>query len=219
MKASELLQGFRSEDWKSVQALGNELLAELIDQPERYTATAHPLGFVHALVTEAPDKTRVRLHLWPTIPYRQQEPAWLVHRHSWPLTSFVVAGDINDRRFEVTPAANGDRRLYETTYVGDESVLTASPSLAVCSPAGSRRWRAGEHYVVPQDAFHASVATGPAVTIAVSGTPLGTPAVVVGTVNGPAEVRYARIELVPSELRRLATDILTNARRPIGTGT
>lgn len=170
-------------------------------------ATAHPLGFIHTLLAERSDGTRLRLHLWPEEPFEPQSPTWLIHRHAWPLRSIVVQGKICDRRYRVIDAVDGAQQLYETAYEGDHSALQPSDRTVNCELLASAVKEQGSLYAVEHDAFHASEALEPSVTVAESGRPSTTPPLVVGD-RGKGAVTYQRRLLSTSELRRLVGQII-----------
>lgn len=170
-------------------------------------ATAHPLGFIHAPLADRRNGSRLRLHLWPEEPFEPQSPAWFVHRHAWPLRSFVVRGRIRDRRYRVIEAADGSSWLYNTVYKPGRSVLTPSSITVCCSPLNSSIEEQGSVYLVPPDAFHASEALIRSVTVAESGVPTGIPPVVVGE-HFEREVSYRRRKVEPHDLRNVAAQII-----------
>lgn len=138
----ELDRAVRRGAWSIASAHAVNVLAAIAAAPETVTAVAHPLGFVHVLLCKRDDGSRLRLHLWPGKPFAAQSPFWAVHRHSWPLTSLVVTGQIHDQRYALAEDPSGDRRVYVTTYEGDQSVLAATGRVVRVSPQLPRLGRA-----------------------------------------------------------------------------
>jgi hypothetical protein len=181
----------------------------IAESPEIVTATAHPLGFVHALLWENADGSRLRLHLWPRRPFEPQLPAWPVHRHAWPLTSLVVRGRIRDSRYAIADDPAGDRRLYATEYEDDRSVLRPISRVVRCDVLSQSLWTEGSAYEVPTDGFHSSEAESPSVTIVQSGVPSGRRACVVGVPLDGNMVTYERRRLHSSEIERVLAEVIT----------
>jgi hypothetical protein len=136
-----------------------------------------------------------------------QEPAWLVHRHPWPLTSLVVRGAIRDERYSVADDPGGGASLYEAVYDGDQSVLRAVGRCVTCNAVTSDVLHTGDIYEVPVDAFHASEAERPSVTIAESGPPIDRSPQVVGAAYDEDVVRYRRRELAATELAAVLSEV------------
>ena len=170
-------------------------------------ATAHPLGFIHAPLSERPDSSRLRLHLWPKEPFEPQSPAWFVHRHAWPLRSFVVQGKICDRRYRVREAPDGPDRLYEAAYKSGHSVLNPTATTVSWELATKSIEEQGSLYAVPSEAFHASEALAPSVTIAESGQPSGKAPLVIGD-HHAAVISYRRRCLERHELSLVISQII-----------
>jgi len=166
-----------------------------------------PVGDVHAPIWDYEDGSRLRLHLWPSEPFRPQYPAWPVHQHAWPLTSFVVRGQIRDERFMVQEDSSGDRCVYTTTYADGRSVLHTAERRVVCEPLGSTVWQRAHSYVVPLGVYHASRAEGASVTLAESGVPTGDPPLVVGMHGALPVVTYERRPLTASELAAVLDEV------------
>jgi hypothetical protein len=196
----QLAEAFARQDWTSARREGTRVIDALAESPSTAIATAHPLGFIHLLLWERPDGSRLRLHLWPREPFELQQPAWVVHRHPWALKSLVVEGKIRDGRFSVVDEPDGQARIYEAGYVDNESVLHRTDRSVSCIAESSRLWYSGDAYDVPPDVFHASEAEAPSVTIAESGTPIGRRPLVVGASDGDRLVRYRRRQLESAEL-------------------
>jgi uncharacterized protein len=204
----ELDEAFRRSAWVVANAQAVAVLDEIAGTPGSVTAMAHPLGFVHVPLCERDDGSRLRLHLWPPKPFAPQSPFWTVHRHGWTLTSLVVSGRIRDERYALADDPRGDRRVYMTAYDGGRSVLRATDRVVSCESDAVSAWPAGEVYQLAADDFHSSSAELPSVTIVGSGAPTGEPPLVLGDLDGAAQVAYERRELNPAEL----TAVLREAR-------
>lgn len=197
---ADIDRAFLASRWGDVASAAFNLLDEVRSGAVDLEATAHPLGFIHAALCEREDGSRLRLHLWPAEPFEPQSPAWVVHRHAWPLRSLVVQGRIRDRRFRILPTHQGSQQLYEAAYREDQSVLVPTADFVDCEPDQESVEDQGSLYIVPSKAFHASEALVPSVTLAESGVSAGISPAVVGE-PGKKEVVYRRRRLTPIELR------------------
>jgi hypothetical protein len=188
-----LIAAARRAEAHSVVSIALELLAAAARDPGLLPLNAHPVGFAHAKLGDF-DGCTVRLHIWPTPPIAPQDPPWLVHRHAWALTSYVVKGSVSNELFSVSASQGGDHLLYEVGYNDGESVMTATSMRVRCTLSSSEQITEGNRYTVPPDAFHCTVAVGtePTATIAVTGKPSGPPPLVVGTPAPNLEYRFRR---------------------------
>jgi hypothetical protein len=201
-----LASAFEQRAIPELREVVDAVLSDLPDQLENYPATAHPLGFVHVLLAKRNDRTRLRLHIWPSTPFCPQEPTWPVHRHAWNLTSVVVRGRIRDLRYLVSDNPAGAYRLFSTSYEGSNSLLTPSGGTVACEEERTAIWSAGETYGVDSDAFHASEALEPSMTIVESGPPSSRPALVVGERDAGA-VSYSRRPLDRQDVVSILGDL------------
>jgi hypothetical protein len=194
----ELVGAARRDEPSSVVCAALDLLADAAKDPKLLVLDAHPVGFAHAKLAEF-DGLTVRLHIWPDPPIDPQNPPWSVHRHAWPLTSYVIRGSVRNQLFSVLERKGGDHLLYEVGYDGGESVMRATSIRARCLPSTVEQVDEGERYTVPRDAFHCTIggAAEPTVTIAVTGEPSGMPPLVVGTPTRQSEYRFKRRALSP----------------------
>jgi hypothetical protein len=198
---------FLSADWEAVGAATLALLRAVRERELPLSANVHPLGFIHALLAERKDGTRLRLHLWPSEPYEPQEPAWYIHCHAWPLRSVVVLGSIQDHRYRVIDRNDGNRQLFEASYQGDHSILSPSGQPVRCEPLSAETAPQGATYEVPLNTFHASRAMGRSVTVVESGRPTGVTPLIVGD-PGTTEVAYRRRSIGADELRELLSQFV-----------
>lgn len=194
----QLLNAVRSESATHVVAAGRSLIALLSDNPKLVAVTEHPVGFAHAKILEEPDLT-IRLHIWPIPAIAPQDPPWLVHRHMWPLTSYVIYGSVVNKLYAVHPHEEGSHRLYSVTYKGGKSIMTATTDRVTCDLESQHEFSVDDRYEVDPAAFHSTCAASgrPTATIAVTGPPTGEPPRVVGALNGRASYRFSRKVIDP----------------------
>ena len=120
------------------------------------SAQWHVLGFIHINLVSASRET-LRLHLWRHGLGR--EPLWRVHNHSYELTSLVVAGCLEDRRFNVVPDPNAPHQLYEVRYSENGSKRIKLGRRVRCTEVGRFERATDETYGIPLDSFHSSLLT------------------------------------------------------------
>lgn len=176
-----------------VQAAAANLIDVLAEHPNLVALNRHPVGFAHAKLAET-DQGAIRLHVWPVPGIEPQHPPWLVHRHAWTLTSYVVRGAVVNQTYTVSANANGPHRLYTVGYEDSVSVMTAVDGPVACSLASSTKIAAGARYPVAASDFHSTVPDSdePTATIAITSEPSDLPPLVVGTADGDADYRFKR---------------------------
>ena len=154
------------------------------------SAQWHVLGFIHINLVSASRET-LRLHLWRHGLGR--EPLWRVHNHSYELTSLVVAGCLEDRRFNVVPDPNAPHQLYEVRYSENGSKRIKLGRRVKCTEVGRFERATDETYGIPLDSFHSSLLTTDwpaAVTIVQTSRLTESPPRVVGTADGAQVYDY-----------------------------
>lgn len=67
----------------------------------------HPLGFVSCVIDELPSSHVVRVHYWPKSQRRVKNPDWPIHTHTYRLRSLVLAGEVRDIQYRISPEVNG----------------------------------------------------------------------------------------------------------------
>lgn len=192
-ETEHLIQTLRDGNPRDVVAAGRQLIEHLAQNPFLVTLNIHPIGFLHAKLADSGRQT-VRLHLWPSPPIAPQDPPWLVHRHAWPLTSYVLHGSVINELYDVDQEADGARCLYAVEYEDQISVMRSIGLLATCERKSRQAYSAGEKYQVNRSEFHSTTAAShePTATIAVTGTPSDDPPLVVGEAKASPEYRFQR---------------------------
>lgn len=205
---NELPRLFERRQDSELVALCSQVLREIERDPGAITARLQPLGFVHAELLKSNEGT-FRLHLWPQPPVRPQSPAWHVHRHPWPLRSYVIRGAVRNSEYQVQPVARSSRRLYDVGYEGGISRLTATHQAVGCTCVKEETYDAGTTYEVPVDTFHATsgCASQPAATLAVVGPSESRRPLVVGEFAGRETYEFVRAEVSAVELSAILADI------------
>jgi hypothetical protein len=191
-----------------VTAVGAHLNAMI--SADKVSASWHPLGFFRVEVARDSLGRRYVVHCWPAEERRTQNPAWLIHRHAWPLESVVLHGRLRDLEFEdaVPEVSDVAGALYVAFSGGpDLSVLSKhSDDTIDLAGASERTWYGGESYSVPLYRFHlTTVQKGEScVTLARIGEKKVQQAQVVGDVRGPRELTYRHERVAPDLLLRYA---------------
>ena len=154
------------------------------------SAQWHVLGFIHINLVSAGRET-LRLHLWRHV--LGTESLWSIHNHSYELTSLVVAGCLQDRRFSVVPDPEALNQLYEVRYRENGSERIKLDRRIRCMEVGHYERETDETYGIPLGVFHSSLLTADcpaAVTIVQTGCPTKSRPRVVGTADGAQVYDY-----------------------------
>ncbi len=203
-----LADAVRSKSADDVVGISRSLLHLLAEEPSLLTVTVHPVGFGHAKLVEDENLT-IRLHLWPIPAIPPQDPPWLVHRHAWPLTSYVIYGGVTNELYVVNAEEEGPYRLYSVGYEGTTSVMHATPQRISCTLDSECQVDASGKYHIAASSFHSTTAnsTKPTATIAVTGRMTGDPPTVVGSADGRAEYRFGRAELPAAHVAEILSSL------------
>jgi hypothetical protein len=180
--AARAAAGTAVRDW----ATGT--LRAVADGRRPLRAVIHPLGFT-CLPVERAGRDGVCVHVWSPDAVAAAPAAPAIHAHCWELTSYVLAGALDNSLMTVTdalpappapaarpplsarpPAAPADT-VYQVLRVrsrGDVDELSPTRRLVRCRPARRERVAAGDAYGVPAGVFHATdvAPQGEAVTVA-----------------------------------------------------
>lgn len=169
------------------------LIEMLVDNPERYPATKHVLGFIHCKLAEFNGQT-LRLHVWPAGERSYGIPAWPVHTHHWTISSAVIAGYVVNETFSVRTDDHGHKQLYEVHYVGNGlSERRRIDERVSVDVNRSEFWHAGERYSIPLGTYHSTtVPEGTfAATVILTGIRTDVAPLVLGQVSGKTQYRYS----------------------------
>ena len=135
----------------------NQILMNLIEQPNIFKATYHPLGFIHLKLFKK-SNVSLRLHLWQRQARKTQIPAWLIHNHIFDLESYVLCGSINNLNYKIVEAENNpSHRIYEVIYDECESQLHVTDKFVNYKLVESQIFEAGDTYKVNRGTFHTSI--------------------------------------------------------------
>jgi len=179
------------------------LLSVLLKTPPAVPAAWHPLGFIHFSLGEVRRGDKLRLHVWPRMHRRTQEPPLPIHDHIFDLESEVLAGSLLNRFFSVEgDTATPTHRVFEVLYDGDVSALRATEQTAQCQQISERLFVSGDRYRVARGAYHATeVADSEFAATVVLTTAISDRApLVLGPLSGPGTYRYRRQLCSPSEV-------------------
>jgi hypothetical protein len=198
----DLLNDF---SWDHALHLKEEIVARLGECEFR----RHPLGFIHAALIDR-DDIAIRFHMWKPGMRAVQEPAWLIHTHTFELNSIVLFGELENSIYKWEPnTSSPDTRLYVATYQNGLSQIIATDQVGVPQLEFSSEIAKGSGYRVTYGDFHqTNVASDQlTATIAVATKFHGSP-LIVGSLEGQASYSYAR-EVLNSEIRQdLIRDVL-----------
>ncbi|MFJ7049750.1 hypothetical protein ACIQVC_41020 [Streptomyces sp. NPDC101112] len=149
---------------------GSGLLNWLADKSNCFAAFRHPLGFVHAdltdLVGEVPDGVRVRVHVW-TEATSGDDALGLVHDHMWQLTSMVMIGQLADIAIRAVPDPQGSHDAIRVTY-GKVNEFTHEGRVML-QEVYRRYVSAGQIYRIPSRSIHETlIVRAPVATLLVT---------------------------------------------------
>jgi hypothetical protein len=202
--AWDLINNF---SWEHVRDLKPQILSCL----EHCEFRRHPLGFVHIVLMDSPN-VALRFHIWIPGIRSVQEPAWLIHTHTFDLRSIVLFGKLENSLYkweeDISPSEN---RLYEVTYSDGISCIVATDRIGKIQDLSSLEVSKGRGYTVAYGDFHRTEVLEDQLTATIalatkhSGNPL-----VVGTIDGAASYSYLRRELT-DETRRAILKALATA--------
>jgi hypothetical protein len=173
--AARAAAGAAVRDWAAAT------LRAVADGSRPLRAVIHPLGFT-CLPVERAGRDGVCVHVWsPRLP-SAAPAASPIHAHCWELTSYALAGELENTLLTVADALPGQRApagqapapasaVYQVMRVrsqGDVDELSPTRRLVHCQETHRERVAAGGTYGVPAGVFHATdVAPGAeAVTVA-----------------------------------------------------
>ncbi len=196
-----------SSDGDALSLNTQQLLDHIADESHNFRAFRHPLGFIHAELTELLDEQaaglRVRLHMW-TVPCPRSDALGLVHDHMWELKSCVLVGGLTDLAIEAVPDERGSHDAVRVTY-GSENDFTHEGRFNL-KEVRRRHVGAGRVYQIPSRRIHETVIeTAPVVTLLVSqNDPPGSPGPLVYSPH-PAEAPGTAVRAAISASEMAAT--------------
>jgi len=185
------------ERWNGRSAFCKQLLHSITHA----VLTRHPYGFL-VMRCGSHSRADLRIHIWLDVPRIRQEPDWPSHTHPGPLLSFVIAGCVRSRVWNVVPDKSSPHCVYKVSYSGEESVLKRTKRLVRIEVASETRVRAGKSYEVAEAVFHdTDVDPGQrAATIVWMRRLRRVRASVIGERDGPSEIRFRRAGVTSSEI-------------------
>lgn len=175
------------------------------------TSIWHPLGFFRIEVGTDADGNRYVVHGWPEGQRSTQDPAWTIHRHVWPLDSYILGGVMRDEQYDITLAEGKGPSgvLYLARSAPDgQSVLDKTDEKLRLIQVGDLEYEPGQFYHVGLNAFHQSDVDlrRRCLTLVRIGHRERARSQVLGELNGPIQLRYkhklADQDLVLDQLRR-----------------
>ncbi|WP_157955160.1 hypothetical protein [Halomonas denitrificans] len=174
---------------------------------ERFEFSWHPLGFAMCRIAKW-GPVSLRVHIWPVEMENQQKPAWLIHDHRFHLTSWVLAGSLENREYQIDYSGS-DFAIYNANYSGDKSLLNKTS--ASCSKKLTRKiiLGKGEVYEVNSGVFHESLPRSNCSTFTICRTidELDSKPKVLGERKGKRTYAFCRRQVEMLELRELLSGI------------
>ncbi|WP_210573727.1 hypothetical protein [Streptomyces sp. GESEQ-4] len=179
-----------SSDGNALALNSRQLLNCISNKAESFQAFLHPLGFIHAELTELLDEQfagmRVRVHIW-TSPCPESDALGLVHDHMWELKSCVLVGELTDLTIEAVAEDRGSHDAIRVKY-GSKNEFTHEGRVNL-REVQRRNVGPGQVYHIPSRRIHETVIdVAPVVTLLVSkDDPPGSPGPLIFTPH-PAEL-------------------------------
>lgn len=163
------------------------LKSELLETLKKCQFRQHPLGFVHAALNDSEDMA-LRFHIWKPGFRQVQQPSWLIHTHTFELTSLILFGELSNSVYRWNDNSNtgtGDKQIYEAHYQNGLSQISRTDRTGSIHLEDSIEATKGSQYTVPLRQFHeTTVAIDTfAATIAVAKKYGGNP-LIVGDITG-----------------------------------
>jgi len=112
----------------------------------------HPLGFVSCVIDELPSSHVVRVHYWPKSQRRVKNPDWPIHTHTYRLRSLVLAGEVRDIQYRISPGS--EWCVYSVNYYSGGSEIIRTPHEVDAIVEIDELRRSGNHYEVPRGVYH-----------------------------------------------------------------
>jgi hypothetical protein len=194
-EVESIAYSFNSQDGPGLLAAAQEMAKRMVREseaiPESYW---HPLGFFRLEYGADDNGWRYAVHCWPAGYRSTQKPSWLIHRHVWPLESFVAVGGLIDRQYL---AVDGPADLSGTKYEvevsqGQSELIRTVEDLNVARLRDSMHER--RFYSVDSMLYHEShVPLGDeCITLVRIGPRVKRASDVLGDLHGPERLRYER---------------------------
>jgi hypothetical protein len=179
-----------------------------ISSPMGIAVIWHPLGFANIKYRIDRD-TCLRIHVWPRA-QRQKPGAALsgIHDHTWDLRSWVLAGRLTNRRFEMIDASEhgATHEVVDIEMDGPVDRLSATGSWVTLRTVSCTSYGPGDSYDVEAGSFHATeIDARPVVTAVIGNERLSTKARTVEP-RPAASREMVRVSCTPSELLSVMTD-------------
>lgn len=207
----ELASAFRANDRQRARSAAGAVARRLLTARAVPESIWHPLGFYRMEFGADAGGDRFAFHVWPSGPRSTQQPEWMVHRHVWPLKSFVTVGRLFDDQFDESAALTDELgvRYLAIVVPGRSTLVRTDEEFAVA--AVSSESVEDRFYEIELDRFHRTdVARDELCITTVRIGPRCKPnSDVLGDLDGPPEVVYERrpvdLELRTGALRELAS--------------
>jgi len=210
--AARAAAGTTVRDW------ADGTLRAVADGSRPLRAVIHPLGFT-CLPVERAGRDGVCVHVWSPSTFGAVPATSAIHAHCWELTSYALAGELENSLMAVADAMPGQRApvavpsppaadrapapasaVYQVLQVrsqGDIDELRPTQRLVHCRESRRELITAGDTYDVPAGVFHATdvAAEAGAVTVALG-----------RMVDGIADLSLAPVGTAGHHVRRRRCD-------------
>ena len=131
-----------------------DILENIILEPDLVDAVWHPLGFMYIELLHN-NGISLRIHVWSLMQREYASLGWLIHKHNWSLSSYVICGSLKNYIYElVSNREVPTHRIYTVEYQGLTNHLLATEELVSYKILNNELISKGGVYRVEPGIFH-----------------------------------------------------------------
>ena len=213
VRAIECLAGHGSIS--QLDILCEDILNAVMDNPASVEAVWHPLGFMYIELLQKYG-TSVRFHIWSAKFPQRTSLGWLIHKHSWGLSSYLMLGSLKNHVYEIASSADPpSSRIYRVGYQGLTNHLVATGNLVSHNLAVTQKVSKGSIYRLAPGIFHRTevARNSDVATFVLAEDAAGQRNEVLGETDGARLYTMTRPRCSHEEIRQAAGIILKDRER------
>ncbi|WP_141715729.1 hypothetical protein [Burkholderia ubonensis] len=163
----EELVGIISDELECVRRVNQYLLEFVIGRRDCIFPNWHPLGFVHAKLSENAAGEIFRLHLWLPGEGHMNEQPEKIHDHRFDIESVVLTGGVRNILYKFDGDLRGAERIVRVRYGVGRSEMIESDCIGHATQIAVSDFTSPAKYFVPQGQLHRTERIGstPSVTL------------------------------------------------------
>ena len=179
------------------------ILNSILVVPGSVSAVWHPLGFMYLQLRHETNRT-LRIHIWSPLPGEYTGLGWLIHKHNWSLSSYIICGQLENNIYNVSHNSDSPtHKIYAIEYLGLINRLRATDRFVLCKGEASQLQTEGSCYKITPGVFHATVVKSEVVATMVLATDApDTTNEVLGDISGAASYLTERRPCCQKAVRR-----------------